>query len=201
MQNWKARMLAALLAAALLPACGGGPKGGAPQGSTTSSDPAMGTLSSTFGPSDAEIQATDPEIVSFPFDPGGVHLESGTPITYPTDPPVSGPHYEEFVAEGGFYTYAVPPAYLVHSMEHGGVVIYYSPAVTPDQLSHLQALAAQNPGRYHQVVVVPRNDPTYPIILTAWTHWLRLTSYDASRIDGFTTLFLDEGPEKEPAPM
>jgi len=44
-------------------------------------------------------------------------------------------------------------------------------------------------------VVVPRNDATYPIILTAWTHRLRLTSYDAARIDGFLTLFIGQGPE------
>jgi len=195
------RVVVALMAVVMIPACSSGSNHQAPMVSSASPSPAPGPGDPPFGPSDAAIKATDPDIVSFPFDPGGNHLEAGTPITYPTDPPVSGPHYEEFVAEGGFYTYVVPPPYLVHSMEHGGVVIYYSPQVTPDQLNHLRDLAAQNPGRYHQVVVVPRNDPTYPIILTAWTHWLELTSYDASRIDGFTTLFLDQGPEKEPAPM
>ena len=32
------------------------------------------------------------------------------------------------------------------------------------------------------MVVVPRNDAAFPIILTAWTHRLRLTTYDQNRI-------------------
>jgi Protein of unknown function (DUF3105) len=178
------RVAVALMAVVLVPACSSGSNHEAPRASSESTGPAVST--------------TDQDIESFPFDPGGDHVPLGTPIVYPTDPPVSGPHYEEFVAEGGFYTYTVPPPYLVHSLEHGGVVIYYNDQVTPDQLSHLRDLANQHLGRYAQVVVVPRSDATYPIILTAWTHWLRLTSYDASRIDGFMTLFLDQGPEHAP---
>jgi lysophospholipase L1-like esterase len=90
-------------------------------------------------------------------------------------------------------------------MEHGGVIIYYNPAtVTDSQKYSLMLLARAHPGIMAQVVCVPRNDPSYPIILTAWTHWLRLSTFDQSRIDGFMTLFLGQGPEKgiaSPAPV
>src|SRR5689334_3656943 len=152
------RVSLASVAAVLVPACSSGSNHEAPRASTASTGPTATT--------DPTTKFTDPDIESFPFDPGGDHVPLGTTIVYPTDPPVSGPHYEEFVAEGGFYTYTVPPPYLVHSLEHGGVVIYYNDQVTPDQLNHLRDLANQHLGRYAQVVVVPRSDATYPIILT-----------------------------------
>jgi len=84
-------------------------------------------------------------------------------------------------------------------MEHGGVIIYYNPAtVTTSEKSTLKTLAESHPGIFSQIVCVPRNDPTYPLILTAWTHRLRLAIYDQSRIDGFLTLFLGNGPEGAP---
>ncbi|HVR83579.1 MAG TPA: DUF3105 domain-containing protein, partial [Planctomycetota bacterium] len=93
-------------------------------------------------------------------------------------------------------TAPILPGFLVHAMEHGGVIIYYNPAViTPDETNTLKALAQAHQGVFGQVCCVPRNDATYPFILTAWTHWLRLTSYDQSRIDNFISLFLGQGPE------
>lgn len=140
---------------------------------------------------------TDPGIETFP-DEGHTHVPIGTVVVYHTDPPTSGDHYP-VPQDGGFFDAPIDPRYLVHSMEHGGIIIYYNPAtVTQDQQMHLKELAAQHPGSFSQVVVVPRNDPTYPVILTAWTHWLRLTAYDQSRIDGFVTLFVGQGPEHAP---
>ena len=177
MRGWSVR-LAILGAAAMIPACGGGP-----QESASSSQ---------------ALKPVDPDIETFPDEGAGVHVPVGTNIVYPTDPPTCGPHYKEFVAEGGFYASEIPAPYLVHSLEHGGIVIYYSPAVTQEQRDHLKSLTDQHPGRYSQIVAVPRDDATYPIILTAWTHRLRLLQYDAARIDAFIALYLGQGPEKEP---
>jgi hypothetical protein len=142
----------------------------------------------------------DPEVETFPSE-GQMHVADGTPITYNTDPPTSGPHYSSPMP-GGFHDTEVPAGYLVHSLEHGGVVIYYhAPALTMAQLDALRTLAAAHPGSFSQVVVVPRNDPVYPVILTAWTHRLRLPSYAQNRIDDFIGAYLGHGPEKAgPAP-
>jgi hypothetical protein len=119
----------------------------------------------------------------------------GTDIQYNTDPPTSGPHYPD-PEPGGFYTTVIASGFLVHSMEHGGIIIYYDASeLTASNLDALRALADAHPGTSSQVCVVPRTDPTYPIILTAWTHRLRLTSYDQFRIDGFIALFIGKGPE------
>ena len=136
----------------------------------------------------------DPELETFPSE-GQMHVAVGTPITYNTDPPTSGTHYPS-PQPGGFYTAEIAPGYLVHSLEHGAVVIYYhAPALTQAQLDALWAVAAAYPGSFSQVCVVPRNDPTYPVILTAWTHRLRLPTYAQNRIDDFIAMFRGHGPE------
>ena len=140
---------------------------------------------------------SDPDIETFVSE-GQEHVDVGTTITYLTDPPTSGPHYPS-PQDGGYFETAIASGYLVHSLEHGAVVIYYNPAtVTASQKDSLKALAAAHPGIFAQVVCVPRDDATYPIILTAWTHRLRLTTYDQSRIDGFIALYLGKGPESAP---
>ena len=67
-----------------------------------------------------------PEIETFP-DEGNLHVAQDTPITYNTDPPTSGTHYPG-ATEGGFYDSPIPAGNLVHTMEHGGIIIYYNPA-------------------------------------------------------------------------
>lgn len=139
----------------------------------------------------------DPAIEAFPSE-GNTHVPVGTVIVYLTDPPTSGNHYPD-PQSGGYLETAIAAGYLVHSMEHGAVVIYYNPAtVTSPQKDSLKALAAAHPGDFSQVICVPRDDAAYPIILTAWTHRLRLPAYDQSRIDGFLALYLGHGPETDP---
>lgn len=138
----------------------------------------------------------DSGIETFP-DEGNTHVAVGTTMTYDTDPPTSGSHYP-VPQPGGFYASAIPAGYLVHSLEHGAVVVYYDAAVVPEaDLAALEDLAAAHPGNFSQVVCVPRSDSIYPVILTAWTRRLRLTQYDQTRIDGFVALFLGQGPERQ----
>jgi hypothetical protein len=173
----KRRWLAAVAAALILPACGGDHSGQKTQTPTTS----------------------DPDIETF-ADEGQMHVPVGTVIAYRTDPPTSGPHYPD-PQDGGFFDREIAAGFLVHSMEHGAIVIYYhGDMLTNDQINDLQRLARQHPGTFSQVICVPREDDTYPIILTAWTHRLRLTAYDKDRIDGFVALYLGQGPEQEPMP-
>lgn len=167
-----------ILPAILIPACGGGSGGG--ESSQVSSS----------------VSFTDPDIETFP-DEGNAHVPVGTVVDYHTDPPTSGDHYPD-PQPGGFYKNPVAAGFLVHSLEHGGVVIYIDDAhLSGAEVKAFQELAKDHPGAFAQVVVVPRTDATYPVILTAWTHRLRLTAYDQTRIDGFLTLFLGNGPEKE----
>src|SRR5260221_14245348 len=96
----------------ILPACGGG---GTNQGGAGGS----GTSSA--------VVFNDPGIQTFP-DEGHTHVPVGTVIQYNTDPPTSGDHYP-FPQQGGYYQNPILAGFLVHSMEHGGVIVYYNPAV------------------------------------------------------------------------
>ena len=156
--------------------------------------PACGGSSRNGPETSSAVLYNDPGIQTFP-DEGHTHVPVGTVIQYNTDPPTSGDHYP-FPQQGGFYQNAILAGFLVHSMEHGGVIIYYNPAViTTEQTAALKALAQAHLGVFGQVICVPRNDATFPFILTAWTHWLRLSAYDQGRIDNFLSIFLGQGPE------
>jgi len=116
-------MLAAV--AILVPACGGGGVGGDGSGAS----------------SHAAVVFSDPGIETFP-DEGHAHVPVGTVIPYQTDPPTSGDHYPD-PQPGGFYTKPIASGFLVHSMEHGGVIIYYDGHYVPKKdLDALRALTA-----------------------------------------------------------
>jgi len=133
------------------------------------------------------------DIVEFP-DEGRLHVAEGTPITYNTDPPTSGTHYP-VPQDGGFYTREILPGYLVHSMEHGAIIIYYNSTVTQAQQDEIRNILTPHLGNFATVIALPRNDPDYAIILTAWSHWQRLRTYDSNKIRDFIDLRLGKGPE------
>lgn len=66
-----------------------------------------------------EVVIDSPEVLTSP------HVDVGTPIDYPTNPPASGPHYPIWAAFQEFLT-PVPRPFWVHSLEHGAVVILYN---------------------------------------------------------------------------
>jgi len=169
-------------------------------------------------PDPAPVSYTDPGIETFP-DPGqndppdgsgSRHHDHGRPSgslerghdgeghSEDRDPPTTGardPKRES--ARGGFYRTPVTLDALVRSMERGGVIIYYDRSrLTSEDLGVLASLATQHPGDSDPIVVVPRTDKSYSIILTAWTHRLRLGAFDRSRIEGFIALFLGQGPAR-----
>ncbi|MFB6303221.1 MAG: DUF3105 domain-containing protein [Haloferacaceae archaeon] len=136
------------------------------------------------------------DVRSFPSE-GTQHVERGTDVDYDTYPPTSGPHYAGTVA-AGFYEETPPMGDMVHTLEHGAVVIYYDPAVlTEDARASLRAWANAHTGTWRSVVVVPhaRDDPEAPYVLTAWRHLLRMNEYDAQVVRAFLAEYLGRGPE------
>lgn len=58
-------------------------------------------------------------------DLGRDHVPIGEQVKYNSNPPTSGPHYEDWVRSG---VYEIPKddGYLVHSLEHGYVIMSYN---------------------------------------------------------------------------
>lgn len=52
------------------------------------------------------------------------HVPDGTKIAYKFNPPTSGPHYPDWITKG-FYDTPRPDGNVVHSQEHGYIIIWY----------------------------------------------------------------------------
>jgi len=88
----------------------------------------------------------------------------GEMVTYPSDPPMSGRHFE-VAAEDGAYEEAPDLKTLVHALEHGRVVISFKPNLPEQQRADLKALFDDDP---FQMVLVPNDSMPYQVAATAW---------------------------------
>jgi hypothetical protein len=114
--------------------------------------------------------------------------------TYTVNPPAGGDH-DAVPSPAGFYDLANAPsdAHLVHSLEHGFVVVWYRPAgVSADTVDRLRDLA-----RSHRwVIVVPRLPLPAALAATAWHRRLLCPDGAHGPIGTFVTAFRNAGPEK-----
>lgn len=136
------------------------------------------------------------DVERFPSE-GRSHVPPGTEVDYGTDLPTSGPHYDAW-ADPGFYEETPPAGNLVHSLEHGHVVVYYDPAaLTPEAEESLRAFARNHQDPWAAVIVAPNpnDDPDSAYVLTAWRTMLRMEGYDAETVRAFLAEYLGRGPE------
>ena len=126
---------------------------------------------------------------------GRQHVATGSSITYAETPPTSGTHYGRSIP-AGFYTSEQPYGGLVHSLEHGAVVIYYADELSGSTRSSLEQLANGYQNPWGGVLAVPQPEPFgAPLVLTAWQARLDLESYDEEIIRAFLAEYLGRGPE------
>ncbi|MFB6222062.1 MAG: DUF3105 domain-containing protein [Haloarcula sp.] len=136
------------------------------------------------------------DVEKFP-DRGNNHVERGTAIDYQRVPPLSGAHYSSTVSPG-FYEATPLLGDLVHTLEHGAVIIYYDPdAISPEARRSLREFSSVHTGTWQSVVAVPNpnDDPRATYIVTAWRHELTMDSYDAETVHAFLSEYLGRGPE------
>jgi hypothetical protein len=125
-------------------------------------------------------------------DQGAIHLDPSSPApTYNSDPPTSGPHSPTAYA-CGIYRQPVPDINQVHDLEHGVVVIQYDPTLPVEQRDVLEDYA-RDAGTH--VIVAPRAGMDSPIVLTAWTKRLALSTANRDDIAVFYDSFAQFGPE------
>jgi hypothetical protein len=85
-------------------------------------------------------------------------------IKYSSNPPSEGRHYE-IPAEDGSYDEAPKDTELVHSLEHGRIIIWFKPTLQKDVRADLRALFDDDP---YQMLLVPRTSMPYAVASTAW---------------------------------
>lgn len=128
-------------------------------------------------------------------DEGRDHVADGTEIEYESEPPTSGPHYAS-PAPVELYRQVVPDEYLVHNLEHGHIVVFYSPSQLSDEsASKISELTGEYDGTWDAVVAAPRPEMENELTLTAWTYKLELDEYDEEMIDAFVDAYRGKGPE------
>jgi hypothetical protein len=85
-------------------------------------------------------------------------------VKYNTNPPTTGRHYE-IPAQDGIYGQAPQDEEIVHTMEHGRVIIWVKPSLPEAQRADIKALVEDDS---YQMVLVPRKNMPYAVAATAW---------------------------------
>lgn len=125
------------------------------------------------------------------------HVPQGTTIQYSTNPPAGGQHYDT-TAHAGFYDTNNVPAdgNLVHSLEHGAVILWYNPKkLSQEQISKLKDIFNQTSGKS---IMAPRSSMDVPVALISWGQILKLNKVDEKQIKAFFDTNGGRGPESAP---
>ncbi len=119
---------------------------------------------------------------------GNTHIgEGASHPEYNSDPPTSGWHTPNLLPWGS-YDYLVPEEPLVHNLEDGGVVLWYSYGTPEENEQNIQKLEAVASG-YRNVVIAPREGMETPYTLTAWTRLQRFDTVDEAGMRAFLEAF------------
>lgn len=118
-------------------------------------------------------------------------------VAYNSNPPTSGQHYDA-PARPGFREEVIPDGNLIHSLEHGLILISYNPRIGKEA-EKLRGIVGPN------TVVVSREVNDTDIAIAAWG---RLDAFDIEdgtiddddlrRISDFVKRYSNKGPEKIP---
>lgn len=111
-----------------------------------------------------------------------------------SDPPTSGPHART-PAEWRIYTKPQPQLALIHNLEHGGIVVTYAPDISHATVRAIHDWRNEDPSA---VIVTPSPSQKQRIVLRAWTHLARCSTFDREAFDGFRDAYRYRGPEREP---
>jgi hypothetical protein len=88
----------------------------------------------------------------------------GETVEYSSDPPTSGRHFESPEQDGAFEE-APDTKLLVHTLEHGRVIIWFKPTLPEQERANLKALFDEDS---YQMVLVPNDTMPYEVAATAW---------------------------------
>lgn len=125
---------------------------------------------------------------------GREHLPVGTNIKYNSNPPAAGPHYDE-PSHAGYYDKAPADGHLVHSLEHGAVILWFDPTQPKSDIERLKKFFDQTRGK---TIMVPRKNMGVPVALTSWGRILKLKSIDEKSMQAFFDTNINRGPEDVP---
>ncbi len=139
-----------------------------------------------------------------PLMPSAAHVPDGTdPGPYNTDPPTSGRHYATNLKAGFYDSQAaakvpkVTDGYLVHSLEHGYVIFWYS-CMSLDSTACTQLtdqLRQITEKETYKVIAFPRDSLDVPVVATTWGRMLRFKQFNVQQAYEFIKANRNKAPE------
>ena len=175
----------------------------APDAGDASVDVGVDASDAAFDASACNVRTEDPAVLASPHVSEGTY-DAGAPAgTYDSNPPSSGPHYPIWA---NFQEFAnpVPDGYLVHSEEHGAILLVYKCAdsTCPILPAALRAVrdafptdALCDPSIRVRIVLAPRPDNDAPVAAAAWGHVYKADCVDAASLTAWMTAHYAMGPE------
>jgi Protein of unknown function (DUF3105) len=128
-------------------------------------------------------------------------------VRYQDNPPTLGRHWPPgYQAEDGLYGRAPADEALVHTMEHGRVIVWARPRLPEEARKTLRALFEEDS---YQLVMTPRRDMPYAVAATAWNgdpapggtgRTLGCEEWNGQVVDALRA-FRDEHRSKGPEPI
>ena len=136
-------------------------------------------------------------------DEGNNHFtDEDKEVDYKTNPPTSGDHYGDpaETATGaladGAYLQMPPITRAVHSMEHGRVLIQYSPDLSEQEQLEIKGVFEESP---QGVIMFPNPEMPYDVAIAAWTQLAGCDAYEgAATLDvlrAFRDIYRGQAPE------
>jgi hypothetical protein len=126
-------------------------------------------------------------------------------VDYEDNPPTNGRHYQ-VPAEDGLYHEAPTDEQLVHTLEHGRVIVWAKPSLPEEARQSIRALFDEDD---YQMVVVPRSRMQPAVAATAWNRdpdpggtgrTLACPRWNENVVDAIRT-FRDEHRSNGPEPV
>jgi hypothetical protein len=148
-------------------------------------------VTSDFGVSAAEAGCDDVETHDAA---GRDHVDEGEDIQYETTPPSSGPHFAQW-ADFGFSAEAIPEENLVHNLEHGQIVIWYSPDAPQDVVDDLETYV-DDAGQPLLAAPYDQVPDGFTFSLSAWGATQNCEDVSGQVIAEFRQRFQGRGPEQ-----
>jgi hypothetical protein len=133
-----------------------------------------------------------------PRDQDRSHIAAQVPLsTYPSVPPASGPH-SEITYGAGVYSTPPPIDRVLHSLEHGAAVVWYSSDVTGPELERIRSFYGEDDVG-DRVIVAPYDYPDQgaagslpggaQMALVAWHHVQTCARVNLAAAFGFTSTY------------
>jgi hypothetical protein len=144
----------------------------------------------------AAAEAANCELDLDQKDEGNTHLAENADVPdYEANPPTSGDHSPNPLADGAFLDTPSPLNY-VHALEHGRIEIQYHSDLPEEEQKQLLGLFDQAPDG---MIMFPNDDQPDTIAVTAWTQTMRCDKFEGAAtldaIRAFRSAYLARGPE------